>query len=151
MAVSAKLFGLFAKSAVEGKLNLASDTVKVMLCSSAYTPNQDTHQFKSDVTGEVSGTNYTAGGVAVANLTRTYDASTNQLKIDCDDPSFSNVTLTGAGTNAPRYAVFYDSTPGTDATRPLIAYVDFGQDEPRTAGTLTIQLDPLGFAVLTAA
>jgi len=151
MAVTAKLYGLFTKSAVEGKVNLAADTIKWMLCSSAYTPDQDTHQFKSSVTGEVAGTGYTAGGVVATNVTRVYDTTTNQLRIDCDDPSFTGVTLTGAGTNAPRFAIAYDSTPATDATRPLIAYVDFGQDEPRTAGTLTLQLDPLGFAVLTTA
>lgn len=151
MAVTAKAYGLFQKSLVEAKVNLASDTVKCMLVNSTYTPNQDTHQFKSDVTGEVTGTNYTAGGIAVANLTHAYDTATNTIRIDCDDPTFTNVTLTGASTNAPRIAVFYDSTPATDATRPLISWVDLGQDEPRTAATLIIQLDPTGFCTLAAA
>jgi hypothetical protein len=40
--------------------------------------------------------------------------------------------------------VIYDSTPATDATRPLIALVDFGADVSSTAATFTVTFDVRG-------
>jgi hypothetical protein len=47
--------------------------------------------------------------------------------------------------------VVYDSSPATDATRPLIAYVDFGADVTATAGDFTIQWDANGILTVTVA
>jgi len=145
MAVTARLYGLFFDSLASKKIDLKTDTLKVMLCTSAYTPNQDTHQYKSSVTNEVTGTGYTAGGSTLTAVTVTYDAATNKLKLDSADSSWAGATFTA------RYAVFYDSTPATDATRPLISYIDFGTDVVATAETLVIELDANGIAALTAA
>jgi hypothetical protein len=145
MAVTAKMYGLFLKSLGNKEIDLDSDTLKVMLCTSSYTPNQDTHQYKSDVTNEVSGTGYTATGQTLASVTWAYTSGTNTMKLDATDPSWTTSTITA------RYAVFYDSTPGSDATRPLISYMDFGQDEVSSAGTFTITLDAAGIVTLTAA
>ena len=46
-------------------IDFLSDTIKVMLCTNAYTPAQDTHVFKSDVTNEVTGTGYTAASTSL--------------------------------------------------------------------------------------
>ena len=45
-----------------GDIDFDTDTFKAMLVTSSYTPNKDTHDFRDDVTNEVSGTGYTAGG-----------------------------------------------------------------------------------------
>lgn len=145
MAVSAKLYGLGLKSMASGLMDLSSDTLKVMLCTSSYTPDQDAHQFKSSVTNEVSGTGYTAGGATLGSVTLTYTAGTNTLAFDAADVTWSTSTITA------RYAVVYDSTPGTDATDPLICYVDFGADVSSTAGNFTITWDAAGIATLAAA
>lgn len=144
MAVTAKLYGGFLQSLATGEINLASDTLKAMLCTSAYTPNQDTHRYKSAVTGEVTGPGYTAGGKSLTGVTVTYDAPTNRLRLDSDDPSWPDSTITC------RYLVFYDATPASDATRPLIAYVDFGADVSTTAGTFTAAINAAGIATITA-
>lgn len=52
-----------------------SDTIKVMLTTSTYSPNLDTHETKADVTNEISGTGYTAGGVTLASKTIVYTAA----------------------------------------------------------------------------
>ncbi|MGC5027072.1 hypothetical protein ACLQ3K_20175 [Tsukamurella sp. DT100] len=144
----AKYYGLYFKSLSEAKINLAADTIKVMLCTSAYTPDQDTHQFKSSVTNEVSGTGYTAGGATITGVSVSYNASTNVLSFDGGDVSWSPATLIGA--NAPRYAVIYDSTPATDATRPLIGYINFETDDyAPNGGTLTIQWNAGGIGSVT--
>lgn len=144
MAVTSKLYGKALLSLATKKIDLGSDTVKAMLCTSAYTPDQDAHQFKSDVTNEVTGTGYTAGGVTVA-ATATYDGASNTLTIDTADPSWSTATITA------RYLVFYDATPSTDATRPLLTYVDLGADVTSTAGTWTYTVPTTGIATITAA
>jgi hypothetical protein len=145
MAVTAKMYGLFLKSLANKEVDLDSDTLKVMLCTSTYTPNQDTHQYKSSVTNEISGTGYTAGGQTLTSVTVTYDSASNTLTLDCADPSWASSTITA------RYAVFYDSSPATDATRPLISYVDFGADVTSTNGPFTITIDAAGVVTMTAA
>jgi hypothetical protein len=145
MAVTAKFYGNAFVSAFNKEIDFNSDTIKVMLCSSAYTPDQDAHAYKSSVTSEVSGTGYTAGGATLVTPTITYTAATNVFKLDANDVSWASATITA------RYAVIYDSTPATDATRPLIAYVDFGADVTATAGTFSITWDAAGIATVTVA
>jgi hypothetical protein len=52
-----------------------SDTIKYALTTSTYTPNLDTHETFADITNEVTGTGYTAGGVTVGSKTITYTAA----------------------------------------------------------------------------
>lgn len=144
MAVTAKMYGPFLQSLANKEVDLDSDTLKVMLCTSAYTPNQDTHRYKSDITNEIAGTGYTAGGVTLTSVAVTYTGATNTLMLDSADPSWPSSTITA------RYAVYYDSSPASDATRPLISYVDFGADVSSTAAAFTLQLDPAGIVTLTA-
>lgn len=145
MAVTAFFYGNAFLSAFNKEIDFNSDTIKVMLCTSTYTPNQDTHQYKSSITNEITGTGYTAGGATLGTPTLTYTGGTNVLKLDGDDTVWSTSTLTA------RYAVIYDSTPASDATRPLIAYLDFGADVVSTAGPFTITWDAAGIATVTVA
>lgn len=143
MANTGKFYGLFLKSLVNKEIDLDSDTIKVMLCTSSYTPDQDTHQYKSSVTNEITGTGYTAGGATLSGVTITYDAATNKLTFDASDTSWSASTLVA------RYAVIYDATPGSDATRPLIAYVTFDADKSSTSAPFQIIWDAAGIASLS--
>ncbi len=143
MAVTAKLYGLALQSAFNKEIDWDSDTIKVMLCTSSYTPDQDTHRYKSSVTNEVTGTGYTAGGATLTSPTFAYTSGTNTVTLDAADTSWANSTITA------RYAVIYDATPGTDATRPLIAYVDFGADVSSSAGTFQITWDAAGIFTVT--
>lgn len=147
MAVSAKLYGNFPKHLAGKKIDFDSDTIKMALCTSSYTPDQDTHDFFDDITNEVSssGTNYSAGGNTIANCSITYTAGTNVCKIDGDDVTFSAVTLTA------RYAIIYDSTPGTAGTNPLIAYIDFGEDKSPNGVDLIIAFHADGIGTFTVA
>lgn len=144
MAVSAKVYGLAQQSLTSGEINWLTDTIKVMLCTATYTPNQDTHRYKSDITAEVTGTGYTAGGVALANKTNAYNTGTNVQKLDADDSSWANSTITA------RYGIVYKDT-GTASTSPLICYVDFDANIATTAGTFSIVWDAAGIVTLTAA
>lgn len=139
-----KLYGLFLKSAFNKEVDLDSDTLKVMLCTASYTPNQDTHQYKADVTNEVTGTGYTAGGQTLTGVTVAYNPSTNTFMLDSNDPVWANSTIT-----AVKYAVFYDDTPTTN--KPLIAYWIFDQEETSAAGNFTLTISGSGIVTHTAA
>jgi hypothetical protein len=53
-----------------------SDAMTVTLHNATYTPNLDTHAYVSDLTNELgTAGGYTAGGVTLASLTRTYTAA----------------------------------------------------------------------------
>jgi hypothetical protein len=140
MAASAKWYGKAllnqygATSA--NRVDWVTDTVKVALCTSSYTPDQDTHQYFSSVTNEVSatGTGYTAGGVALSSKSVNYDGTTNVMSLRAGASTWTSATFT------TRYAVIYKDT-GTAATSPLIGYVDFGGDESVSSGTFTITWD----------
>lgn len=113
------------------EITLASDTLKVMLCTSSYTPTQGTDKYKSSVTNEITGTGYTAGGVALSSVTWT--GSGNVWSLAAANSSWTSATFTGV-----RYAVVYDSTPATDATRPLLCYINMVSDQSVTASTFAI-------------
>lgn len=142
-----KWFGNAPLAFFNEEIDLLSDTIKVALCTSSYSPNQDTHDYFDDVTNEVPGTgNYTTGGQQIANDTLTYTSGTNVMKYDGDDMSWASSTISNA-----RVAVIYDSTPGTAGTNPLIGYCTFDGDVSTSAGTLAIAWDSAGILTLTAA
>lgn len=145
MAVTALLYGKFFQSAFNKEVDLDSDTINTQLHTSSYTPNQDTHRYKSDLTNEVpNGSGYTTGGITLAGVTVTYTGATNVLAFaSTTNPSWPTSTFTA------RYAVIVDVTPGSDATRPLIGYVDFGQDMSPVNGTLSITWNAAGIATVT--
>jgi hypothetical protein len=122
MAVTASAYGQAIMSLGLGRFNFGSDTLKVLLTTSSYTPNIDTHTYLSDVTNEVSGTGYTAGGATLSGVSWTYDATNNLGKL------LASTTTWTAATFTARTAVVYKST-GTAGTSPLLSYVDFGADQ----------------------
>ncbi len=141
-----KLYGQFLSQALNKEIDWDTDTIKVALLTNSYTPDQDAHNYLDDVVAyEVSGTGYTAGGNTLANKTNAYNSATNVIVLDADDTTWSSSTITA------RYAVVYDATPATNATRPLIGYVDFGSDQSSSNGNFTITWDSTGIVRVTVA
>lgn len=144
--MASKLYGSFIAKALNKEIDLDTDTIKVALLTSAYTPNQDVHDYFDDVVAnEVTGTGYTPGGATLTGKTVSYNASTNETTFDADDVVLASSTITA------RYAVVYDASPGTNATRPLIGYVDFTSDQSSTNGNFTITWDATGIVKITVA
>ena len=142
----AKMYGQFIVKALNKEVDWDSDTFKVALLTSSYTPNQDTHAYYSDVsTNQVTGTGYTAGGATLSNKSIAYDNSTNTIKLDADDVTWASSTITA------RYAVVYDDTPATAATKPVLGYLDFGSDQSSVSGNFTITWDSAGIARVVVA
>lgn len=145
MAVTAFLYGSVAAKLANKEIDWDTDTIKVALCTSSYTPAQDTHDYFNDITNEVTGTGYTAGGATLASKTVTYTAGTNTTAFDAADTSWASSTITA------RYAIIYVDTGGASSTDPLIAYVDFGADVSSSAGTFTITWDSAGIFTVAVA
>ena len=144
--MASKVYGNAIKAAFNKEIDWDSDTIKVLLVSSAYTPNQDSHDYLDDVVAnEVSGTGYTAGGQSLATKTLTYDGSTNTWKFDAADTTWANSTLTA------RYAIVYDDAGATNATKPLIAYYDFTTDRASSNGEFTVRWSADGVFTASAA
>jgi hypothetical protein len=119
-----------------------SDTIKLALTSSSYTPNQNTHDFFDDITNELAATGgYSSGGATLGSKTMT--ATANAVTLDAADVTWTSATFTA------RYAILYDATPGTNATRPLISYVDFGGDQTVSGGDFTVSWNASGIIVVT--
>lgn len=107
----------------KAEIDWVNDTIKVALTTSSYTPNQDSHTYFSDVTNEVSGTGYTAGGFTLASKTATQDNTNNRCVYDAADVSASGVSI-----SAYRYLVVYKST-GVSSTSRLICLIDLASDQ----------------------
>jgi len=116
---------------MNGSIDLDTDDIQVALVTSSYTPNIDTHDNFDDITNEVSGTGYTAGGADLANEAVTVDTTDDEGVFDADDVTWSSSTITARG------AVLYKNT-GTPSTSKLICYFDFGSDKVSSSGNFTI-------------
>lgn len=66
-----------------GAIDFDTDTFKVMLVTSAYVPSKDSDLKRSNVTNEVVGTGYTAGGVTSA-VTVTKDTANDKVTLSFD-------------------------------------------------------------------
>lgn len=132
------IYNSFKRDGMGSAINLDTDTIKAMLVTSAYTPDPDAHTKRSDVTNEVTGTGYTAGGAALANKTLTADNTGNKGVFDADDLVWSTATITA------RAAVLYKSRGGAASADELIMYVDFGADVTSTGDDFTIAWNAAG-------
>lgn len=114
-----------------GAIDFDTDTFKIMLVSSSYTPNKDTHDRRDDVTNEVTGTGYSTGGSTIA-CTVTKDTGNDKVTLQFASTSWASSTITA------RAAVVYKSRGGASSADELVLYNDFDADVSTTNGTFTV-------------
>lgn len=123
--MSANAYGKFVEHQLKADIDWDTPpTIKAMICGSGYTPDFDADEYRSDVTSEVSGSGYTAGGITLTGVTFSLDATNHWVKIDANDADFGTVTFT-AGTQL----ILYIST-GSAATDILISRHSFTSASP---------------------
>lgn len=115
-----------------------TDTIKCMLTTSAYTENKDTHTKRSDITNEVTGTGYTAGGAATT-FTVTKDTANDRITITVGAQTYASSTITA------RKQVCYKSRGGASSADELLLVNDLGSDVVSTAGTFTVNASTIHF------
>lgn len=107
-------FQCFTKDCAEGKHNLATNTIKLLLTNVAPVA---TNTIRSELVEITAGNGYTSGGLTVPVLSSTQTAGVYR-------PILQDITLTATGAIGPfRYVVIYNST---SATNPLICWYDYG-------------------------
>jgi hypothetical protein len=127
-------------------VDLTSDTIKVMLLS-AYTIGTTLNdaQFVADVLAapatQCSGPGYTAGGLALATPTFTQSGAVWALTGD-------DLTWHGDNSWSAAFALVYDSTPGTDATNPVLQLFDLG-GSASVGDPFTLGINVAGLFTLT--
>ena len=132
------IFTSFLEDLARGAIDMDTDTFKVMLVTSAYTENKDTHTKRSDVTNEVTGSGYTAGGVT-CTVTVTKDTTNDRLDITLGAVSWPSSTITA------RKAAYYKSRGGASSADELVAVNDFGSDVISTGATFSLALSTVRF------
>ena len=106
------VYNNYKEDCLNGNVDLTNDTIKVALVTSGYTVNIDTHAFFSDITNEVSGTGYTAGGETLS-VTVSQDNTDDEGVFDATDVTWASSVITARG------AVVYKDT-GNAATSNLL-------------------------------
>ena len=106
------------------------DVFKIALYVATANLGADTTTYTS--TGEASGTNYSAGGITLTNITPLSSGTTGYWSFD--DATFTDVTLSCAG------ALIYNSTNGDRA----VCVLSFGSTINKVASDLVITFPPMG-------
>lgn len=120
MAITAAPYPQSFKSLGLGRFDFSTHTIKALLTTALYVPGE-THEFRSDVTNEISGVGYTTGGETLTGLSWTYDAVNDWMLLGADPVVWTDLSATF------RRVVIYRWT-GTNATSPLLSWIDFGQN-----------------------
>jgi hypothetical protein len=111
-----------------------SDTLKVMLTTSAYALNLDTNEVKADVTSEITGTLYTAGGTTIGTkvVATTLANSWSPAWAATTGYLVGDIIKTVAGNGKLYVAITAGTTGGSEPTWTTVLY-----DEQPADGTVT--------------
>lgn len=127
---------------LQGDFDFGSDEFKVALVTAAYSADADAHEFFADVTDEVLGSGYIAGGKELMGKTLARDDANDAVIFDAEDLVWIVATFTA------RAAVVYKNS-GSAATSPLLAYIDFEDDLEAAGEDFTIEWHEDGILTLT--
>lgn len=148
MAASITFYQSFREYLADGTIDLNTDTFKVSLHASTYTPNAATNTVFADATGELATANgYTAGGATLGTVTWTRTGAT--VAWDAADTTWT----AAGGSIVARHAVIYKSGTANARVNPLVAFILLDTtpaDVTATAGNvLTLQWNAAGIFTLS--
>lgn len=131
-------------TAGESPMDLLSDTLRITLHTSTWTPSQSANEVKADATNELSTANgYTALGITLSN--KTYSTSSLVTTFDNTvDPTWS---ITSGGITF-RHAPIWDDTV-TSPADPLILNIDTGGNQTIAGIDLVFQFNASGIFTFT--
>jgi hypothetical protein len=151
MAVTGHVFPQFIQGLAAGDITLPGGTWKVALSNAAGPVGLATSgvstaklftDWTSNVAAEISGTGYTAGGVAVSSPTFNAGGSNNSVSTFTSgtNPSWAAATFTA------NQAILYQSSA---STYQLGAFWDFGGSISVSAQTFTLTINASGLFTAT--
>lgn len=115
-----------------GAVDFDSDVFYVMLVTNAYIPDKKNHKRRSDITNEVVGDGYTAGGQAADVSVVEIDAS-DRVEITLGGAIWTPATITAAA------AIYYKRRGGSPDDDELVYCNEFPSDVSSTAGSFTVE------------
>lgn len=124
------------KNLNNGAVDWDGDTIKVLLATASYNPNQDTDEFRSAIGANEVGASgdYVAGGATMGSRSISVDGAGNTVTLLGGD-----IVWTGF-TGAYRYAIVYKARGGAAGADELLAFSDLGAQSV-TSATVTIDYD----------
>jgi len=126
------VYNSFYEDLGKGDIDLLVDTFRLILVTSSYTPNKDTHTRADDVTNEVAnGNGYTTGGKTIVP-TVTVDTANDTITYTFPATSWTSSTITAAG------AVLKKVRGGAASADELVFYNDFGGNVSTTNATFAV-------------
>lgn len=145
-----RLFGNALEQILKGGIDVDTDTFRMVLVTSSYTPDQSLHDTWSDISANevAAGGGYSTHGKL---LTVTVTRSGLVVTIDCDDQAWTGSTITA------KYAVIVrdaDANGALAAGDLVVAFVDLdtgGGSISTTSGTFTVTINASGVYAITAA
>ena len=117
-------------------VDFGADTFYVLL-TSGYTPDQDAHTKRSDVTNEITGAGYATGGIQATVSSVTKDTGNNRTRITFALAEWTTATISAT------YAVYYKYRGGAATADELVGWNDFGGTYAVTGGTFRIPASTL--------
>lgn len=139
MAITVTGYPLGWQNVFQTGIDMDAATWKLALATTTYTPDRDTHDFYNDLTNELAtASGYTSGGVTLGSPTFSYDAASDQVRLDFADPSW-----TFSASVTWRYGVVYIDTAGASSTDPLMLLLDWGSSQT-VSGVYSVTIDPTG-------
>ena len=134
MAISQAMCTSFKAEILDEQHDLVADTIKIALYTSSASLGAGTTAYST--TNEITGSGYTAGGVALSS--KTVDTSGTTAYFDSADPSWTSASFTANG------ALIYNDTNSDKA----IAVLAFGGDFTVAGGTFQIVFPAAGTAAI---
>lgn len=148
MAATGNVYQNGLMKCMDGTIVLLTDTIKIVLVTSAYTPNRD-HDFLSDV-AEITGVSgYTsgfggAGRKTLASKTLAITDASDLFTFDAADVAFGAL---GAGATIGGGVITKEIT--SDAASPIIAFNGVA-NTPTNGASITFQFDTAGIFTVTS-
>ena len=134
MAITQAMCTSFKEECLKEGHQMATDTIKIALFTSSASMGASTTAYSTS--NEISGTGYSAGGVALTSQTVATSGTTAYF--DAADPSWTSASFTANG------ALIYNSTNSDKA----IAVLAFGGDFTVSTGTFTIVFPAAGTSAI---
>lgn len=134
-----QLSNRFKKECMIKTVNLATDTLKIILMQSTFSFSKITHGTYADVSASelATGSGYTAGGSAVASQTVVQDDALNCGKCTL---AHNGWIASGGSIGPAAGAIIIDDTHGNDI---VVGYIDFAGNKTVTDGGTFKLSDPV--------
>jgi hypothetical protein len=134
MAITQAMCTSFKEECFKEGHQMATDTIKIALFTSSASIGASTTAYSTS--NEISGTGYSAGGVALTS--QVVSTSSTTAYFDAADPSWTSASFTANG------AIIYNSTNSDKA----IAVLAFGGDFTVAGGTFKIIFPAAGASAI---